>query len=52
MPFHIKKEMNYVSTPVCRKNKLNRNWYASDCDFWRGNRPIVLEDEKVNGYRN
>ena len=34
-----------VSTPVSRKkNKLKKNWYVSNCDFWREDRHIVLED--------
>ena len=30
---------------MCRKkNKLKKNWYVSNCDFWREDRHIVLED--------
>ncbi|WP_207753612.1 class I SAM-dependent methyltransferase [Clostridium paridis] len=34
-----------VSTPVHRrKNGLNKNWYVSDCGFWRGEAHIVFEE--------
>ncbi|EPY6470605.1 class I SAM-dependent methyltransferase [Clostridium sporogenes] len=34
-----------VSTPKHRrKNRLNKNWYMSECGFWRGDRHIVFEE--------
>lgn len=34
-----------VTTPMLRrKHRLHKNWYSSECGFWRGNRHIVLEE--------